>query len=81
MKRVWTDRELAELARMSPEELEDVADQILAEDLRSRKPTKSRDREYPILSEHQMERRRRREIPFSSLSTSEKVRLGLRTDG
>lgn len=77
MRKRWTERELA---RMTPEELEEVADQILAADLKSRRPTKVRDKEYPILSKPQLERRRRREVPFSSLGIIDKVELGLRTD-
>lgn len=65
---------------MTPEELEAEANRILAGDLQNRQSNKARVAEYPILSEYQLERRRRREVPFTSLGILDKVELGLRTD-
>lgn len=63
----------------SADELEKMADKILEEDLKSMKSNKARLREYNFLSESQMIRRRRREIPFSSLAVQDKIKLGIPT--
>jgi hypothetical protein len=63
-----------------PDDLEKVADALLEGDLKNRKCNKARTEEYPVLSKTQLERRRRREVPFSSLHIMDKIELGIRTD-
>jgi hypothetical protein len=64
---------------LSEEDLEQMADELLAKDLKCKKCNKTRKEEYPILSINQLDRRRRKEIPFSSLNLSEKIKLGIPT--
>lgn len=64
----------------TPQDLERMADELLEAELRSKRSNKARLEEYPILSKYQLLRRRKREIPFSSLNVHDKLALGLRTD-
>ena len=64
-------------AHLSPDALERLADILLASTLKSRRRTKARDEEYPVLSARQLQRRQRLEIPFSCLPVHVKVSLGV----
>lgn len=66
--------------KYTPEELERMADKLLEKDLKNKKAYKFRHDEYPILSESQLKRRRRREIPTSCLSNRDRVYLGLKRE-
>lgn len=54
--------------------LEQQADEILADELKSKKKNKSSMNEYPILSDSQLKRRRSKEIPYSNLSIRQKIK-------
>ncbi len=60
-----------------PLELE--ADKILEADLKNSKRNKSKSVDF--LSDYQMARRQRREIPFSELNMKDKLRLGIEIEG
>lgn len=60
----------------SPLEME--ADKLLSDILKSKKKNKSKISEYPILSDTQISRRSRREIPFSNLSTKQRINARLK---
>lgn len=62
---------------LNPEDLESLADLLLADQLKNRSRTKTRVEEYPVLSDRQFQRRYSREIPFSALPKGFKVAFGL----
>lgn len=64
------------LSRKDALELE--ADNLLKEDLTNKKSNKAKTSN--ILSDSQMARRQRREIPFTDLSLKDKLRLGIQID-
>jgi len=61
----------------SPLELE--ADRILEQELKNTKSNKAKSIDF--LSEYQLARRQRRELPFSDLSKRDKLRLGIEIEG
>lgn len=59
--------------------LEIAADEILAADLKNTKSNKSKS--CDILSDSQIARRQRKELPFSDLSARDKLKLGIQIEG
>lgn len=59
--------------------LEIAADEILAADLRNTKSNKAKS--CNLLSDSQMARRQRHELPFSDLSVRDKLKLGIQLEG
>lgn len=59
--------------------LEIAADEILAADLKNPKSNKSKS--CDILSDSQLARRQRRELPFTDLSVKDKLKLGIQLEG
>ena len=59
--------------------LEIAADEILAADLKNTKSNKSKS--CDILSDSQLARRQRRELPFTDLSVKDKLKLGIQLEG
>jgi hypothetical protein len=58
---------------LSPVELERLADNLLSKEFKDTRKNKVKTTEYPILSPSQYKRRQLTEIPYSNLSTRQKL--------
>lgn len=70
---------LAEKQDLTNKELEELADMIL-ESQPNFKFKSKRNEEYPVLSKSQLERREKKEIPFSSISATTKKDINIECD-
>lgn len=55
--------------------LEELANRYLENDFQDRTKSKSKRKEYPVLSPQQLKRRHQMEIPYSSLSYKQQMNL------